>query len=50
MFDKDKGGTIDAEEIKKMLSFGQDISDDIVNQIMKQVDENGDGSIDFKEF
>ena len=50
MFDKDGGGTISKEEIKQILSFGQSIDEDTVNQIMKQVDDNGDGEISYQEF
>ena len=50
MFDKDGGGTISTEEIREVLSVGQNLSDDVVNQIIKQVDENGDGEISYDEF
>merc|ERR1719453_1017300 len=50
MFDKDGGGTISTEEIREVLSVGQNLSEDIVNQIIKQVDENGDGEISYDEF
>ncbi len=33
-----------------MLGFGQSLSDEAVNDIVKQVDENGDGEISFEEF
>lgn len=50
MFDKDGGGTISTEEIKQVLSFGQNLDEEVVNQIIKQVDANGDGEINFEEF
>jgi len=50
MFDKDGGGSISVDEIREVLSVGQNLSDDIVNQIIKQVDENGDGEISYDEF
>ena len=50
MFDKDGGGTISTDEIREVLSVGQNLSEDVVNQIIKQVDENGDGEIQFEEF
>ena len=50
MFDKDGGGTISVEEIRQVLEVGQNLSEDIVNQIIKQVDENGDGEISYDEF
>lgn len=50
MFDKDGSGLISAEEIKDVLGFGQNLSLDSVKEIMRQVDENGDGEISFEEF
>jgi calcium-dependent protein kinase len=35
MFDKDGGGSISKDEIKQILSFGQSIDEETVNQIMK---------------
>jgi len=50
MFDKDGGGSISIEEIKQVLSFGQNLEEDVINQIIKQVDANGDGEISYDEF
>lgn len=50
MFDKDGGGTISTEEVKQVLSFGQNLDEAVVNQIIQQVDANGDGEISFEEF
>ena len=50
MFDKDGGGTISIDEIKQVLSFGQNLDEEVVNQIIKQVDANGDGEISYDEF
>lgn len=50
MFDKDGGGTISIEEIKQVLSFGQSLEESVVNEIIKQVDANGDGEISYDEF
>jgi len=35
MFDKDGGGSISTEEIKQVLSFGQNLEEGVVNQIIK---------------
>ena len=50
MFDKDGGGSISIEEIKQVLSYGQKLDDDVIEKIIKQVDENGDGEISYEEF
>ena len=50
MFDKDGSGLISANEIKEVLGFGKTMSEEAVNEVIKQVDENGDGEISFEEF
>lgn len=54
MFDKDKSGKIDVLEILEML--GEESMKDItvtreqLEQYIAEVDDNGDGEIDFQEF
>ena len=51
MFDKDGGGSISVDEIKQVLSFGKNSLDEsVVQQIIKQVDADGNGEISFDEF
>jgi calcium-dependent protein kinase len=52
MFDKDGSGIITADEIREVLCFGgaNALSVEAVDAIIKQVDENGDGEIQFEEF
>lgn len=50
MFDKDGGGTISIEEIRQVLSFGQNLDEAVIQEIIKQVDANGDGEISYEEF
>ena len=50
MFDKDKSGTISADEIKQMLGFSSALEHKLVQDIISEVDENGDGEIQFEEF
>lgn len=50
MFDKDGSGSISKDEIKEILSFGKTLSEESVNEIVKQVDANGDDQISFEEF
>lgn len=50
MFDKDGGGSISTDELKTVLSFGQNLDDELINKIINQVDVNGDGEISYQEF
>lgn len=50
MFDKDGSGLISTVEIKQVLSFGKSLDDKAVDEIIRKVDENGDGQISFEEF
>lgn len=53
MFDKDGSGKIDKDELMQLLQ-GQDMENmvpkDQLLAYVKEVDENGDGEIDFDEF
>ena len=46
--DDDGNGFISKEELKKMLGLFVDDSD--IDAIIAEVDKNGDGKIDLKEF
>jgi Ca2+-binding EF-hand superfamily protein len=53
MFDKDGSGKIDNEEVVALLSgedLGTHVSPSAITAAMKEIDENGDGEIDFEEF
>jgi calcium-dependent protein kinase len=52
IFDKDGGGTITIEEIKNVLvgEKNKDVDDDVWEQIVAEVDDDGNGEIDFLEF
>lgn len=47
MFDQDGSGAIAAEELRVLLG---DVDDSVWNEILAEVDENGDGEVDFEEF
>lgn len=53
MFDKDGSGKIDREEIIQLLQ-GDDMQNLVpqeeLNRYIDEIDENGDGEIDFEEF
>jgi calcium-dependent protein kinase len=50
LFDKDNSGSISANEIKEVLGVGKNIDEKIWNDIVLEVDNNGDGEISFTEF
>jgi calcium-dependent protein kinase len=50
LFDKDGGGSISANEVKEVLGIGKNIDEAIWNEIIHEVDGNGDGEISFLEF
>ena len=48
LFDKDGSGTISPEEIRKVLGINS--SDKHLAELVAEIDENGDGEIQFEEF
>jgi calmodulin len=51
MFDSDSSGYIDAGEFKMfMTTLGDKMADEDIQEIMKEIDTNGDGKIDYQEF
>lgn len=50
LFDRDGGGTISAVEVKELLCQGQNIDDEVWEKIIMEVDNDGNGEIDFEEF
>mmetsp|Transcript_32536 Transcript_32536/g.56254 ORF Transcript_32536/g.56254 Transcript_32536/m.56254 type:complete len:621 (+) Transcript_32536:773-2635(+) len=49
-FDVDGSGQISASELREVLSGGESLQEDVWREIIQQVDSNGDGTIDLKEF
>ena len=50
MFDKDRSGKIDSEEVVALLQgedIGNLVSSQAIGLAMKEIDANGDGEIDF---
>ena len=47
--DKDGSGAISPDEIKKALGIDDD-QDETLDKLIKEIDENGDGEIQFEEF
>ena len=51
MFDKDGSGTISVIEIVKIMkNFGYPIKKAEAQQMIADIDDNGDGELDFEEF
>lgn len=50
LFDLDNSGYITVDELKEVLGDGNAFADGIWKDLLKQVDLNGDGVIDLKEF
>ena len=48
MFDKDGNGTISGDEIKAVL--GKSVAMKVLDDMIKEVDTNGDGEISLVEF
>lgn len=47
VFDKDGSGTISVDELGALMkTFGENLTDDDLKQMIQEVDKNGDGSID----
>jgi len=49
-FDRDGCGHLKVGEIKEVLGVGKNISDKVWEDVLKEVDVNGDGEIEFDEF
>jgi Ca2+-binding EF-hand superfamily protein len=50
-FDDDKSGDIDKNEFRKaILTLGLEVDEKKIMEMMRQLDKNGSGTIDFEEF
>ena len=50
LFDRDGGGSIEAAEIATILGHDVNSDDRVWQEVIAEVDSNGDGMIDFDEF
>jgi calmodulin len=47
-FDTDKGGTIEEAELHAiMTSMGQNVTQEMVAELMREIDTDGDGTVNF---
>lgn len=49
-FDIDKSGKIDVGELKQVLAFDKKVSANALQELIAQVDKDGDGEVSFDEF
>ena len=49
-FDKDGSNSISTDEIRNVLGVGETVSEAVWDEIIAEVDSNGDGNVDFDEF
>ncbi|XP_063900461.1 calmodulin-A-like [Zophobas morio] len=51
VFDEDGNGLISTEELRHVMTvLGEKLTDDEIDEIIKEADTNGDGHIDYNEF
>ncbi|EEA21351.1 hypothetical protein TMatcc_009247 [Talaromyces marneffei ATCC 18224] len=51
VFDQDGSGTISADEMRRVMkSIGEDLTDAEIEEMIKEADTDGDGTIDYQEF
>ena len=51
VMDANKDGVVTKEELTNLLKgLGEDVTEEVVEEMIKIADENGDGKIQFEEF
>ena len=51
VMDTNKDGYVTKDELKNLLKgLGEEVTDDVVEEMINIADENGDGKVEFKEF
>ena len=51
IFDKNGDGFISSDEMQKLIvTFGEDLTDAEVNELIKEADTSGDGRVTLEEF
>ena len=51
VMDANKDGVVTKDELKNLLKgLGEDVTDEVVDEMIAIADENGDGKVQFEEF
>merc|ERR1719326_1287094 len=51
VFDRDRSGSVTASELKHVMNnFGETVTDEEVEAMIQQADEDGDGELSFEDF
>jgi len=51
VFDKDGNGRISQQELKLVMkNLGENLTDEEINEMIREADDDGDGHVDFDEF
>ena len=51
VMDENKDGQVTKDELKKLLSgLGEEVTDEIVDEMINIADQDGDGKVNFDEF
>ena len=50
LFDKDGNGRISSDELREWLFDGMSIDEELMEKLMQEIDQNGDGEVDLMEF
>ena len=51
LMDINKDGVVTKDELKTLLTgLGEELTDDLANEMIAAADENGDGKVEFQEF